>query len=264
MSLTNSSSGKPAKRQKMDETYTTLIKIVDSDSLMRRAVELPCMQGRCSMYIRNLVDEYLKFLLLKSIANDVDASELSPSGEVDAIWHLHLLDTKSYVAACKGLNVSLIHHDPDGGRNVNLQQRRLSRTRSLYQEVFGYSPHPDFWGKPDFREENVDVGVSSEVAKAVPVTEREISSPFDDINVERTEQFQIFIKKLTGKKYSVDVLSSFSILHLKFLIQAKEGLAPLQHRLIAHGKQLEDENTLSECNIREGSIVDFIREACGC
>jgi ubiquitin len=190
------------------------------------------------MYIRNLVDEYLKFLLLKSIAKDVDASELSPSGEVDAIWHLHLLDTKSYMAACKCLNVSFIHHNPDGRRNAHLQQRRLSRTRSLYQQVFGYSPHPDFWGEI--------AGVSDEVAGAILV------------HVERAEQFQIFVKTLTGKTFTVDVLSSFLILHLKFLIQATDGIPPGQQRLFYQGRQLDDERTLSDYNIREGSILHLV------
>jgi hypothetical protein len=62
-----------------------------------------------------LLDEYLKFLLLKSFAKDVNALYLSPSGEVYAIWHLHLIDTKSYTAAYKCLNMTFIHHNPDEG-----------------------------------------------------------------------------------------------------------------------------------------------------
>jgi hypothetical protein len=34
-----------------DSTMNKLIEVVDSNALIRRAVELPCMLGRSSMYV---------------------------------------------------------------------------------------------------------------------------------------------------------------------------------------------------------------------
>ena len=79
---------------------------------------------------------------------DLDATVLSPSGEVDAIWHCHLLDTRDYMSACTYLlsRDDMIHHDPDGGDDAAAQKRRLSRTREDYREIFGYLPSSYFWG----------------------------------------------------------------------------------------------------------------------
>lgn len=41
-------------------------------------------------------EEYLRFIALKAAFRDFDAKELSPSPEVDQIWHQHILFTKHY------------------------------------------------------------------------------------------------------------------------------------------------------------------------
>jgi len=66
--------------------------------------------------------EYAKFLALKKTEEDYDATLLSPSPLVDAVWHAHILDTRSYRNANELLhgdyffddNFYFIHHDPSG------------------------------------------------------------------------------------------------------------------------------------------------------
>ena len=63
---------------------------------------------------RRLVNEYLCFLELKVITNDWNATKLSPSAKVDEVWHMHVLDSKSYAQDCQTLCKQMIHHNPDG------------------------------------------------------------------------------------------------------------------------------------------------------
>jgi len=61
----------------------------------------------------------------------------------------------------------------------------------------------------------------------------------------------IFIKTLTGKTIILGgVYSDMTIEEIKFLIQGKEGIPPEKQRLVFAGRQLEDNRTLQDYNIK--------------
>lgn len=70
--------------------------------------------------------------------------------------------------------------------------------------------------------------------------------------------FQIYIKRMDGETTTVDTSYTDSIYRIKEKIQYKEGVPLNDQRLIFQGRQLEDNRTLSDYNIKENFTLHLI------
>lgn len=92
---------------------------------------------------RCAIEEYRRFCFLSRVAEE----PLTPSREVDEVWHLHLIYTKDYWQRfCPQVLGSYLHHGPTHGGRVEGQRYRTqyARTLVLYERWFG-SPPLTFW-----------------------------------------------------------------------------------------------------------------------
>ena len=76
--------------------------------------------------------EYEKFLFLRS-TND----QLSPSSDIDDLWHTHILCTKQYELYCMHKFKTMIHHDALDSIDQTARIDRLKNTLVEYKRIFG-------------------------------------------------------------------------------------------------------------------------------
>ena len=95
-------------------------------------------------YTIRAIIEYKKFIFLLCISSH----PLTPSDQVDQVWHLHLLYTRSYWEdMCRDLLGRQIHHGPTKGGNAESDKFTdwYNKTKELYTNAFNYSPPLDIW-----------------------------------------------------------------------------------------------------------------------
>lgn len=93
-------------------------------------------------YMDLVIDEYKKFLSLRAIN-----SNLSPSNDIDIIWHTHILNTKSYREYCNLKFKKVIDHDPSCSFDQKARSIRLQNTINEYAKVYG-NPNKRVWENP--------------------------------------------------------------------------------------------------------------------
>ncbi|GLJ51512.1 hypothetical protein SUGI_1094980 [Cryptomeria japonica] len=68
----------------------------------------------------------------------------------------------------------------------------------------------------------------------------------------------IKVKTLTGKEVEIDIEPTDTIERIKELVEQREGIPPLQQKLIYGGKQLNDEETVKDYGLEGGSVLHLV------
>jgi hypothetical protein len=95
-------------------------------------------------YALKCVHEYKRFIFLICAANE----PLTPSDQVDQVWHLHLLYTQNYWHEwCRDTLGRDIHHGPTkGGSSEQAKYNNLyERAKEVYAKYFEQPPPDDIW-----------------------------------------------------------------------------------------------------------------------
>ncbi|KAM3338928.1 hypothetical protein P3S68_031014 [Capsicum galapagoense] len=68
----------------------------------------------------------------------------------------------------------------------------------------------------------------------------------------------IKVKTLTGKEIEIDIEPTYTIDRIKERVEEKEGIPPMQQRIIYGEKQLADDKTAWDYNIKSGSALHLV------
>jgi uncharacterized protein (TIGR04222 family) len=106
--------------------------------------------GWSADYTQRAIAEYKRFAFLACAAGH----PVSPSEDVDQVWHLHLTYTESYwTVFCPQVLQRRLHHQPTRGGATESEKfdHWYARTLASYAEFFGENPPADIWPDPDSR-----------------------------------------------------------------------------------------------------------------
>lgn len=86
------------------------------------------------------LSEYKRFAFLALLSG----SEITPSEQIDQVWHLHILHTADYASFAKKCG-RFLHHAPGMPSQRPTFNRQYIQTHKLYEEVFGEEPPSSIW-----------------------------------------------------------------------------------------------------------------------
>ncbi|KAF2773616.1 putative NEDD8-like protein [Teratosphaeria nubilosa] len=69
---------------------------------------------------------------------------------------------------------------------------------------------------------------------------------------------QIKVRTLTGKEIELDIEPSDTVTRIKERVEEREGIPPVQQRLIYGGKQMADDKTAAEYNLEGGATLHLV------
>lgn len=94
-------------------------------------------------FAERVIGEYRRFVMLAMVAGH----PVTPSDQVDQVWHLHLLYTRDYWERFAAVLPRALHHGPTlgGAREGRKFADWYSKTLHSYWRVFGEHPPIDIW-----------------------------------------------------------------------------------------------------------------------
>ena len=187
-----------------------------------------------------LLEDYYKFIALKAYKKDRDGLILSPTAEIDDIWHRHLLYNYDYTKMCTEINY-FIFHWPD--REKDSDDIKMLRRENFFELCIKFFPVY-----------NKNGDVNDEISQYI------FSNLSKDANT------QIFVKTLTGKSITIDLdLEKDTLDSLRKRVYLKLGIPLNSHRYAYLGKGLYDETkTLKEYGIEKDCHIHMNLNLKGC
>eukprot|EP01040_Poterioochromonas_malhamensis_P016344 gene16344-18530_t len=247
------------------------------------------------------ITNYQVFILCKLVAGDLKVGletkrlRLSPTEQIDEVWHQHLLRPVSYYEMCRkvyeakqklSLDVKdedvhvdvegkasvldcIIDHTPESSNDTEeMKYERYKVTRSYLLKVcpsYVFTHHPlDRLDplKDDLSETFESLFLADNVEATMKTENSEVAVLTAEASVAEDVEGSLFtvkIKTLAGVEQEVpNVHGSMKVIDLMRRYEEMAGIPVDQQRYIFNGQPLNEEDRLSEYNIENNSVVHIV------
>jgi hypothetical protein len=106
------------------------------------ASKLADAEGWTDQHAKAVLREYKRFVYLAMVSD----AQVTPSGDVDRAWHLHLIYTRDYWDKMGALLPRPLHHEPSvSDEDAPRYVAQYEATKRLYAREFGQEPPVSVW-----------------------------------------------------------------------------------------------------------------------
>ena len=225
-----------------------------------RELEERCDWSWAASKNANDLINYKLFLLCKIAANDVILKKnnnrflLSPTPEIDAIWHEHMLHPLLYVKMCRILNKGkplykqIIDHNPDFANDKIGMKRK--RTDNLSNYITNITNNKRQLKRP--------------IHQSNLVTPQLTTVPTPSKLPNQDKRILIKVKDSCGleTEYKIGINISFEKLINAYAYCM--GLSPNLFRILYNGIRIDPKDTPKIVEMVDGDQLDFMLETVGC
>ncbi len=211
----------------------------------------PVQRATSDYASREDILNFVRFLAMKCFDRDLNAMKMSPSGNMDAIWHAAILDTRFYESVCSAVGHP-IHHRPEGEHEQD-RFGRYTRTVALFKMCF-----------------NIDLEEQNTVHSDHAISDTASSAPTDTLaetaeTAETVSTFAVQVQNMNSTSFTVIVSPQTTVLEIKTMICARDGLPqPKQQVLVYAHKRLENHETVQSAHINANSVLYKLPRLSGC
>eukprot|EP01039_Chlorochromonas_danica_P003037 gene3037-3313_t len=180
--------------------------------------------------VEKAIAAYAEFLTLLITSGD----DLSPTDEIDKVWHAHILHTRDYEAFnIKYSPGKKLHHDPLRSLDQDARKFRINNTQRVYKSILGRErPKGKAWKFYTWKYK-------------LPCRQR--TTTIRVINI------------ISGRTRKLKVSPEDSVEDLRVLIYLREEIPLDQLNLIYNGVRMYGDMTLESYGIGEGSTVEYAK-----
>ncbi len=206
--------------------------------------------------IDSVLCEYRRFMELKVAMGDYDATQLSPSPLVDAMWHLHILDTRQYLAMCSE-QPSFIHHNPDGCKDLAARRSRYQTTLLAYRARFGEPAPSAIWPHNLY-----DTDIILQDGTGINPQQDKVIIPQKAKSIDK---FKLIVNDVAnGEKIILNVTKHLKVYSIQVHLAKHKGVRTHEMRLLCLGWPMSSDGVLADYELEDGDEVDLMLKQYGC
>ena len=190
-----------------------------------------------------VVQLYMRFIAIKMVEHDIDATKFSMPFYIDKIWHAHVLCTESYREMCKKVCGRFIEHDILQSVFPSERRTRLNAMFDAYSRYFDPISREQFFALEN-RANRYSTTPTTLVGGAFPSSDG--------------QKFTVRVYIYNGRShFTVSTHPSYDVHELKVEIYRVFGISPHLQTLSTScmGELQNDRLSVSDCRITDGSSV---------